>query len=190
MEAKVVYTESELSGLRKKLYMAARASLEPQFQGDGDAVRARRDGVCDTMFNKPYTELSKEQLVLCIAELEREARDFATQEQIRLIKFLGLSLAIRRADLSRFSDEPEVFRKELTAIFHDHRRRMSANVVRHLYESYINPLCNRYLAEGGFKHCIKNSALLYYNRMSKPEATYVCVRLQQFYDVEINKTQC
>lgn len=117
---------------------------------------------------------------------------FATSGQLKTLRYHQLACAVAYADLLPVSFngeilEGEVLRTELIHRFQLNRMqdppppeslRLPATVIRHLFESWINPKSNTYLVEGKHKAQVRNAHTLYYDRLSPEAVQYLITRFR------------
>lgn len=188
------------ASLYKSLYNAARNAVHPAYRDDSSAVRALRDHTCATRYNRCYQDLTDQELMDVIAQLQGGETKVATINQVKLIKYYAVQLAIIYADLGSETFMVETsaghsvmygadeFRHELLSMFAA-KQRLPLNIVRRLYDNWINPTSNRFLVEGEFKKFCKCPTYLRFERLSQEEANYLINRFAAMHDQKVNKTE-
>lgn len=186
-------TVKQMNFMRRALYLACRECV--LWRGgfdEGEYIRVFRDSLVSEYFDKrTYDELSYNELKQAIAIAKETMKieiPAITSEQLASIKFYGISLALDRCNLSGLRvtingkqprDEKQL-RAELKKRFAA-KQPLPANVVSFLYTNYINPMCNAYLGREPV-----NPKVLYYEKLTKPEAQGLIKRLMKFWN-EQNK---
>jgi len=192
-------TVSEKSKLFRGLYLAARRCLHEDYINDDDAVKIKRDFVCEEMFGRSYNELTVSELVDVINELDVQSgtiaptsvKILATRQQIKMFRFYAIACAIHYYDFKDMSyrdqennfiyvgDELRIWLKKK---FDKKDGFIPENIYRHLFENWINPKSHRFLIEGMFKKFAKNYNHLHYEYLSPTEMQYLITRYQAIYN--------
>jgi len=182
------------------LYNSARALLISR-QVDGDdieAVKTCRDHfIYENFEGRTYKELSFDELKYAVYLLNNNQtgnarRGSITHSQLSMLKFYIIGVGIIYSDFSNFRSEidgyvvdSEEARTELLRKFNN-KEKLPASIISYMYKAWINPKCNQWLLEGGYKRYIKNPEMLYYEQLSTDEANYLVRRFMQMWN-ELNK---
>lgn len=191
---------SQIAFLNKALYNAARALLiKRQIDGDdAEAVKTCRDHfVYENFEGRNYKELSYDELKYAVYLLNNNntgnaRRGSITHSQLSMLKFYIIGVGIIYSDFSNFNSEidgyavdSEQARAELMRKFNN-KEKLPASVISYMYKAWINPKCNEWLIEGGYKKYATKPEMLYYEQLSMEEANYLVKRFMQMWN-EINK---
>lgn len=120
----------------------------------------------------------------------------ASDKQFRKIRFHSLRCALHYIDLSGTTYEDErgvVLRGEELRAWLKKRFAMGSaangtfrlpnaipkNILRMLYNEWINPTANKWLVEGEYKKRVVHPSRLYYNELSSDAANYLIERFKQ-----------
>jgi len=185
---------ANLKKLHRKLYLAARSNIHPNYQNDPEAVKALRDYETHRQFHKHYDEMTEKELEKVIEYLNNIPMKRVTVQQLSTLKYYAISVALVYADLKgSYVIDDEVYegdaiRKLLISWFENHER-LPSNIVRHLYEQWINPKCNEFLLQGGYKQINRKPSVFYFEKLSVTEASYLITRFEQIFQNCKNKTQ-
>jgi hypothetical protein len=197
-------SDEQIKKLRKKLYVAVRATIAPALQNDSELVKIRRDSITLDMFNKTYDEMNEVQLIKAInfcgklyqiefPELAKQTKP-VTARQLRMLRFFAIACALEYADFNELIDknseyqvytDGEQFRNALRFQFTS-KKSFPDYVVRYMFETWINPKCNQFLIEGGFKKETKNSAAFNMSFLTVEQAQALITRFNKIHEA-INK---
>jgi hypothetical protein len=189
----------EKTKLHKALYNACRSRVHPSFRDDSGAVRALRDHECHESFGKPYDELSVTELTALIDRIntDKPNSEAPTKRQLDVFRFYAFAVALVYCNFDDWDYidsatgeilSGEVLRRELTETFYDNTARFPTNVVRRVYEEWINPKSNEFLIQGGFRKEARKPNVMYYERLSQQELRYLISRYSLIYNEKINKS--
>lgn len=185
--------------LYKALYNAARMRLPVSSQNNPDAVKACRDHACWEAFRKGYREMDEHELTALISALNtvEGVEKYATTNQIGMLRFHAFKVALiycNMQDWEYYDPEAEVtlkgedLRRAITHQFYHGKTPVPANIVRRIYEEWINPKAHQYLMEGEYRQLVYNPKILRYEQLKSKEIQYLINRFAMVYDQAINKT--
>lgn len=191
--------DSKMSGLYRALYNACAAWMPPASKNNAIAIKAFRDHECYETYGRSYDELSAHELANLIARLNegKSPDDYASANQLSTLKFYMFAVALVYADMKdwQYVDEStgEIYAAEdlrgfLARRFYDRKSKLPENIVRNLYNEWINKKSNQFLMEGEFKKLVRNPSVVHYERLSKKEVSYLISRYGLIYDNKINKS--
>lgn len=188
-------TDTTRLNLFKKLYQTAWKSTAAIWRNDPDKVKEVRDMYCSMLFHKPYYDLTDAELnevIVAIAtsqaivEVANKTKQTASPKQIKLLRYYSLLAALHTADFSaitcRFDDGStatgDELRQKLINIFNEPTNALPRSVIYHLHSAFINPLCHRFLIEGGYKKFIRSPKRFYIYSLTPEEAKYLINRFR------------
>lgn len=174
--------------LNRKLYLTCR-ELAGSEKNDTEAVKTIRDNYIIGKFGKSYKELSLIELRTAINDLQPNRVQYATKEQIKLFNYYAVSVALiyHNFDKLQYTNistgevlESEKLREYCFDLF---KRDISIpkQVLRELFDNYINPKSNAFLMEGDFKKYIKSKNILYYDRLTREQIQYIITRYSKIF---------
>ena len=186
----IMATQSQIDYLYRQLYNACRSKVDKNFQNDSESVKVCRDSyIAQNYDNRNYRQLSFEELKNAINQLNNgNTSPVITFSQLKLVKFytIGLGLVYCNLEGLTFTDaekQPidwQEARRHYRSQFNN-KEKLPKEVLNHLYNEWVNPKCNQWLIEGGFKKYAKNNKILYYEQLSNAAATYLIKRLSQMW---------
>ena len=188
----------ERTKLNKTLYIAASLCLGKQFRNDTEAVKTKRDAVCEQMFGTDYRKLTESQLVDVINKLQiqsgytapemvREPR--ASNNQIKLLRYYAIRCALEFADFDEIELKNNFTGEVLTGwdlkftalkLF-ETKRLLPGTLFYAVHKNWINPKMHTFLIEGGFKKFAKNYEKFHYDYLKPEEAQYLIKRFGQMF---------
>ncbi len=197
----IMATESQMAFNYKALYNAARSSLIRHDGGDGDdvdAIKTVRDGfVYQNFQGRNYRDLTYDELKYATYLLNNPNAGNArissiANSQLQMLKFYIIGIGLRYTDFSAknwliddYAVDAETGRAELIRKFNN-KEKLPKAVIAYMYNSWINPKCNEWLVEGGYKKWSAHKEVLYYEQLSVEAAQYLIKRFMQMWN-EINK---
>jgi len=194
--------------LKRELYLACRRYISVQFKDDTDAIKAVRDEFIDQRYNRNYTELDKYELCEAIDQINFYAKYqsnflgqlrgvFASDQQQKTIRFLGLSLAIEYMDWSGFhrvnylTGEVEQDCRELQARVRKEfasGTTLNKHVYMRLHRHWLNPKCHEILIEARLKTKTTKPENFYYHHLKMHEADCIIQKLTMIYHNKFERT--
>jgi hypothetical protein len=176
--------------LYKDLYCAAMNATEPYWRKDAERIKEVRDMACLDLFDKHYSELTEEEMLYLISELNAKTapgqRHYASPKQLRLLKLYMLECAIYYCELEGLvykGGSGNVYLGEDLRVYLQESFAGEAgipnNIIRQLYERWINPKSNQFLIQGNFKKSVKKPERFYYEYLKPEEASYLINRYRE-----------
>ncbi len=178
--------------LYKALYCAAMNATAPYWRKDSNRVKEVRDIACSELFKKPYNELTDEELLYVITELNAKTtplaltKKYATHKQLSLLKSYLLICAIYYCDLEGLlykNDKGTIYRGEDLRNYLKGEYNLNLgipnNILRALYERWINLKVNTYLEQAGFRKKAKKPQRFFYEYLKPEEAEYLINRFRE-----------
>jgi hypothetical protein len=180
----------QIDYFRKALYLAASKNVVPGFEKDGDAVRLVRDAAVSGIYpGRDYKELNAAELRQVIEELELgDLNEMITYNQLKSIRYYGCLLGLIYCDFTgiKFVSDGRNYTteeaREYCKILFDNKMKLPEVIMRLLYSNWINPKCNDFLIQCGFRKRILHKDKLYYEKLTKKEAKYLIMRLVEIHD--------
>lgn len=124
----------------------------------------------------------------------RQETDFASAKELGRLRFHSIRCAIHYAELGTITMEQnghvltgEQLRQWLWGRFEAGRTiggiagikdPIPGNLLRHLYSNWINPRCNEWLVQGGFKQNSRQPTVCYFNSLSTESVRYLIGRMR------------
>lgn len=191
-------TQAQINFLKKALYLECRQRLlDNQGFDDPEYIKSFRDNYVNEKFGKNYKELSFWELKLAVDSLSKNAktkdsRGTITYQQLSQIKYYALSIGLHYCSFDglelRINGKPAEQAAAVAQLKKDFNngKALPVPVIRHLYENWINPKCNEWLIEGGFR-AVAQPKYLYYEQLSRNEASYLLARFTQFWGAQNKK---
>lgn len=184
------------------LYLAARKHLVPPADmDDTERIKEARDAWVQENFHKAnYKLLNDAQKRLAISLINqnktlaqyneengnnrRNPADYATLSQRAMLKYYSIGVAVAYADLTGITtaDGTELPTKLAREILIEkfETKKIDKIILQKLYERFINPLVNRYLAEAGLRMPRTNISKFNYNTLSKSEIQVLINRFRAY----------
>lgn len=197
IKTKSVKSAATLTMLYKALYNACRSQLPPASQDDPAAVKALRDHLTNEKYGKVYDEMTKSELIALTAAINADLNNMPTGKMLGQLKFYMIAVALVYCNFKDWHYEDtetgallsgDDLRTLLVEQFYNGSKRLPENIVRRLYNDWINPKSNSLLMEGGYKKFIANPSNLHYEKLTKEQCKYLISRYYPIYDNKINKT--
>ena len=177
--------------LYKDLYCASRSACEPYWRQDTERVKETRDLACMELFGKHYSELSDSEILFVIEELNSKTatknRLYASPKQRRLMQSYAITCGLYYCNLEgmayydRKNDtmyNGRALRDYLKKCF-DEKTGIPNNIMRQLYERWINPKSHQLLEQGGFRKPAKKPERFFYEYLTPEEARYLINRYRE-----------
>ncbi len=177
--------------LYKDLYCASRSACDPYWRQDSERVKETRDLACMELFDKHYSELSNEEILFVIEELNSKTspkqRRYASPKQRRLMQSYAIACGLYYCDMEglgyydKASDkmyQNKELRNYLKLCF-DEKSGIPNNILRQLYERWINPKSHQLLEQGGFRKPARKPERFFYEYLTPDEARYLINRYRE-----------
>lgn len=186
--------------LNKELFLAVRQRLVlPEMQNCDETVKFTRDSWIERNFNKPsYKDLSDSQKRLAISLInknqtleeyragleQKRAGNFASLEQMKTFQYYAICVAVNNADLSGLESEdgtelPESLARDILKRKFSERK-IDKPILNYLYQSFVNPMVNKFLAEGNFRKPRTNPNKFNYTTLKSKEAQALINRFRSW----------
>lgn len=194
-EARKIYEAR--NELWNKLFCASRGALPQEARSSNEAIRAKRDNECISMFGQPFEELQSWQLEKVIDKLNQESGFTRADEaqisdkQLRVLRyfvlavglqeckaeeeFIGLKkyMEIRGTELEEFFLNREKYIRKFRC-----KEELPGEVIKYIYNNWAHKYLIRILQEGYFvkRNRIK-TPFIDFEKLTAREAQYLINRL-------------
>lgn len=192
--------KTKLSELHRALCLAVASQMPKRSQNDPDAVKPLRDHLTMEYYGKIYDEMSEKELIGMIANINSgllNGNKMPSAKQVSSLKFYMIAVALVYSNM----DDWEYLDKSTGAIlsgsdlrslcvyqFYEGDKILPTNIVRRMYDEWINPKSNELLRQGKFVKFVRNPHSMYYETLTNDQVQYLIERYKQIYNNCINKT--
>lgn len=194
-EARKVYEAR--NELWNKLFCASRGSLPQEARSSNEAIRAKRDNECISMFGQPFEELQSWQLEKVIDKLNQESGFTRANEaqiadkQLKVLRYFILAVGLRECEANvgfvTASQYIEFKNTELEDFFLDRakyirkfhsKEEIPREIIKYIYDNWAHGYLIKILQEGYFTKRNKiKSPFIDLEKLTAKEAQYLINRL-------------
>lgn len=178
----------ERGKLYRLLFLILKEKANQKKKNDDGYIKRWRDRITERFFNRRYDQLSDEELFFLIKSISKEAKKpselRATQSELQLLKFYLIKVGIYYCPL----DDVEIVVEGEGAYKGEQLRQylmkrfaignLPSSAVKILYERWINPKVNQFLAEGGYRK-MGRPWLFFYENLTSREVKYLINRFRK-----------